>query len=410
MHVLYNMSRFAANIDRNKILRPVLFVIFLLMPLLPSIANASRFILQDGTVVSRSETVDDDLYVFGNFVEFYGVIDGDLSVFCFDIEEEGEVLGNVNLFAYKVDMAGLVDKSARLFGNDITVRGQINRNLLAFGREIEVTKKAVISRDLTCAGAIVTLKGQIDGDVDVDADVVLISGRIGGDVKIDAEEVYIGYPAVIEGDLVYTSAMEAEVEEEVLINGTIVHELPEEKEEPGGFLAPIRPVLRILLFFMALITGFAMILLFNRHTHESTEQIEKRFWPTLAAGLLTLIVVIMGAIILTALVISIPLAVILISLGTLLFYIGKIYVSIIIGRLVFKIFSRTSRIALGWELIVGLIILSLVFRIPVVGTIVYLLAFIIGAGAAIMGYLSLNKKFKRAAQQQPGPEAAPQTQ
>ncbi|UCD94380.1 MAG: hypothetical protein JSU69_11560 [Candidatus Zixiibacteriota bacterium] len=394
--------------DWDTILLRKVSVTFLLLLLLPSLAVASRFISRDGTVVSRSEVVNDDLYVFGDFVEFYGQIDGDLTAFCFDVEEDGEILGNVNLFAYKIDVGGMIDNSARLFGNNIIVRGEISRNLLAFGREIEATKQAVIERDLTCVGDVIRIKGRIKGDVCATGSMVFISGVIDGRAEIEADELYIDYPAEIGGDLVYTSRLEAEIEEDVVISGEIVHNLPEERERQGDFFPSVLPILRILLFVMALITGFAMILLFNRHTRESAEQIEKRFWPTFAVGLLALILITLGAIIMTALVIGIPLAIILTSLGILLFYIGKIYVSILIGRLTFKIFSGTKRIALGWELLVGLIILSLVFRIPVAGTIVYILSFITGAGAAVMGYLSLNKKYKTAAQQQPAPAAPPE--
>jgi hypothetical protein len=246
--------------------------------------------------------------------------------------------------------------------------------------------------------------------VDVSGSVVLISGIIDGKVEIEAEEVYIGYPAQIAGDLIYTSRLEAEIEEDVLVGGEIIHELPEDKEELESLFPAIMPILRFLLFVMALITGYAMILLFNRHTREAAEQMETRFWPTFAAGLLTMILIVMGAIIMTALVVGIPLAIIMTSLGILLFYIGKIYVSIVIGRLVFKIFSSTKKFALGWEFLVGLIILTLVFRIPVVGTLVYILSFIIGAGAAVMGYLSLNKKLTSALKPQTAPAPPPEAE
>jgi len=98
--------------------------------------------------------------------------------------------------------------------------------------------------------------------------------------------------------------------------------------------------------------------------------------------------------ILLVLIVGIPLSILLVSVGMVLFYIGKIYVSIVLGRLIIGLLAKNKKVALGWELLVGLIILSLFFQIPVLGTIVYLLAFILGTGAAISGYYSLNRKYK----------------
>ena len=148
---------------------------------------------------------------------------------------------------------------------------------------------------------------------------------------------------------------------------------------------------------MALVTGMALILLFRNHTLESTIQIRKKFWHTLATGFLAWIIFIGGALILLVLIVGIPLSILLVTVGMVLFYIGKIYVSIFLGRLLVGWLSRGKKIALGWELLIGLIVLSIVFQIPGFGTFVYVLTFILGTGAAIAGYLALTRHKEAAA-------------
>jgi len=48
-------------------------------------------------------------------------------------------------------------------------------------------------------------------------------------------------------------------------------------------------------------------------------------------------------------------------------------------------------------LLLGLVVLSFIFHIPVIGIVIYILAFILGAGAAVAGYLSLSRDLKTAA-------------
>jgi hypothetical protein len=225
---------------------------------------------------------------------------------------------------------------------------------------------------------------------------VIISGTIDGDARINAEELSIIEPAVILGELHYTSPNEALIDNNVTIDGGINWKLPKQKEKVFDRFSSFLILLRMLLFVMVLITGLALILLFRNHTRQSSEQIEKRFWHTLAIGFLMCIVCTMGAFILLTLIIGIPLGLLLILIGILLFYIGKIYVSIVLGRLVFRLFFGQKRFALGWEFIIGLIILSISFEIPGLGIVIYLLAFIIGSGAAVTGYIALNKKYRRA--------------
>lgn len=368
-------------------------LVFLSLIFSPIVLIASQFISRDGTIISRNEVIEDDLYVFGNLVEMYGGVDGDLSVFCYDIEAEGEIAGNANIFAYRMDLGGNIEKSVRLFGYDINVLGEIGRNMMAFGRKIEIDRGAVIGRDLICAGEIICIDGTVRGDLKAEGESIIISGMIEGDVEIEAKELSIISPAIIKGRLTYTSKDEALIDEDVVIDGKTEWKLPEVEEEDKGGLSWFSVFLRVALFVMALVTGLALIILFKKHTNESSVQIEGRFWYTFAIGFLTLAILAGSAFLLLILIIGVPLSIFLTCLGIFLLYVGKIYVSIVLGRLIFRRFAGGGKFALGWELLVGLIVLSLLFQIPVIGSIIYVLSFILGTGAAVSGYLSLNKKY-----------------
>jgi cytoskeletal protein CcmA (bactofilin family) len=375
-------------------------LVLLLLPvfLTPAVLTGSEFLTQDGAILSGSETIDDDLYVFGNYAEIYGNVKGDLTAFCYDIETGGKISGNANILAFNVEMEGDVGNSVRVLANNLSITGTIGRNILGFGRKINVNRRALVLKDITCAGDDVRINGTVVGNVDISGGIVTISGKIDGDVRIVADEISIEHPAVIGGELRYTSKEKAFIEDGVTIIGQTIWQLPDAEREADGGISALCYVIKLVLFIMTFFTGLILILLFRNHTYESTLQVEKKFWSTLAIGLLTLIVIAGGSLILLILIIGIPLSVMLMGLGLVLFYIGKIYVSIVIGRMIFRIFLGGKKVALGWELLVGLIVLSIIFQIPYFGTFIYLVAFILGAGAAIAGYLSLNRRLREAAE------------
>lgn len=369
-------------------------LLILLLALGWTSAYASVFMSKESNVVSSLDSLDDDLYIFANYGEVYGIVDGDLSAFCFNYEADGIITGNANIFAYTVRQAGDVKMSARIFGYDIYIDAVIGRNLLVFGNDIEISPDASVGKDLNCGGDIINIKGNIKGNADIKARVVYITGVIDGNVEIKADEIYIDSPAQINGELIYTSKYKAEIDDDVIIGGGIDWIESEEDNSGKGTGFHLPPIIRAILFMMTLLTGFALILVLNRHTRESALQIEQKFWRTLAIGLLSEIIFIGGSVVLCLMIIGIPLAVILSFIGVVLFYIGKIYVSIAIGRFLFGLLARGKKVAMGWEFLVGLIILTILFRIPGLGVIAYIVAFILGTGAAVTGYISLCRMLK----------------
>jgi len=366
-------------------------IMILLLALSYIPVSGSVFMSDQSNIVSSRDSLDDDLYIFGNYGEVYGIVEGDLTAFCYEHDAAGMILGNANIFAYDVRLGGEVAQTARLFGYTVQTDAAIGRNLLALGNEIKIDRDAIVNVDLNCSGNIVYVRGTVHGDAEVGGDIVYITGNIDGDVDITANEIYIDRPARIGGELTYTSKNKAEIDDDAIIEGGVNWKEPEEDIDSGDF-SSFAAFARFLFFLMALVTGFGLIILLNRHTHEAADQINNRFWQTLAIGLLTFIICTGGAVVLCLFIVGIPLGLMLILLATVLFYIGKIYSSIAIGRLVFKFLRSGKKTALGWELMVGLIILTLLFRLPGLGWVVYILAFILGAGAAVTGYLSLCKK------------------
>ncbi len=376
--------------------RFIIFTALGLLLLATATAFPSEFFSRKTVTVPRQDEIRDDIYIFANYGKVNGKVYGDLTAFCYDINSSGEIFGNVNLFAYRVGILGAVEKSARLFGNYVSIDGNIGHNVVCFGNEIGIGEKSIIARDLTAGGNKITVDGTVKGNVKIDGSSVIISGNIEGNADITTENLIIIPPAQISGYLHYTSPKEASIEPGANILGGLEWNLPKEgdKDEEKDQFTVFSLILRFVLFGMALITGLVMIFLFREHTRESVLQIENNFWVTLAIGCLSFIVFTAGALVLMILIVFIPIAIFLICLGLVLFYVGKIYLSILVGRKLLALLSHGRNHAIGWELLLGLIILSLLFLVPYLGCLVYIFAFLIGIGAAIGGYNALMRRFR----------------
>ena len=385
-----------ANGYKNRLLSAGLGLLLILLSL-PSAGYGSIFEAKDYVVVAREDTVADDLYTFGNDSEIRGTITGDLTAFCYSLSCDGEIDGNINTFAYDADIIGRVSKSVRLFGYSLRINGTIGSNAVLYGNDIRIAPRAVIEKDLHFGGGTVNIGGVIHGQAAGAADKLTISGIIDGDVEVEADRILVIAPAEIRGNFKYISEQEAVIDEDVIIGGDVDWIEPKNKElykEDSG--SAFGTIFKIILFLMSLATGLILILLFRQHAREAITETANRFWGTLAIGCLSVIIIVGGALVAGVLVVGLPLALMLVAIGMILLYIGKIYAAILIGRLVSSGFKRDGRIALGFELIIGLIILYILFEIPILGTIVYLAAYVVGSGAIIAGFLSLSRKCKRA--------------
>ncbi len=105
------------------------------------------------------------------------------------------------------------------------------------------------------------------------------------------------------------------------------------------------------------------------------------------SGLLGLAIILLMpvAIVLTGVtLVGLPAAIAGLTVYTLFFFIGKVLTAIAIGMLLIGQMRKGKKVSLGWSLILGLLVLALLFKIPILGWLVYLAAWSLGAGAVVL--------------------------
>ncbi|MFQ5453609.1 MAG: hypothetical protein ACE5D6_05430, partial [Candidatus Zixiibacteriota bacterium] len=266
--------------------------------------------------ISNLHKIEDDLFIWGSNVTVDGIIEGDLFTGGYKVNTNGYTKMSENIFGYEFRHTGKIDGALRAFVNSCSIDGYIGRSVLICGNDISINKTAIIGRDAILAGNVIHYNGHTKGDVQIYGDNVFITGITDGDLTITAEKINILPPAVINGNLTYTSNKEADIEltSGVVINGETTWTLPEIIEEDSHEASHLTGfILSISKFLAAFLFGVILLYIFKKYIAESVSQLRTRFAIATATGLLSLIIFGLCIIILTFSLVFIIIGLILIS-------------------------------------------------------------------------------------------------
>jgi cytoskeletal protein CcmA (bactofilin family) len=354
----------------------------LIFSLLPNLSFASVFSGKDRYKVAAQDTIDDDIYLATGEGLFDGVVTGDVIIASNKYIVSGEIMGNVNSGSQYATIRGTIGKSARIFARTIIIDGTIGNNLLAAAEDIEISESCRIGKDATLFGDAISIAGTIDRDLAVECGRIIISGKIDGCLCITADKISIVEPAEITGNISYKCPKEIRIEDDVIVRGNIEWK---KVEQDVGDDDGLNWVLRFLLFLASLVTGLFIIGLTGRHSRLAVDYIAQKPVVCLGVGFVAFCLAPVAIVVLMALIIGIPTAIILLFIYTVFFYISKVYVAIALGRFGIRAIRKGHEPKAGWSLLLGLIILTFLFVIPVLGWFVYFAVIFWGIGAIIMG-------------------------
>jgi cytoskeletal protein CcmA (bactofilin family) len=367
-----------------RVLRVLLFVV-LILTLTATPAAAADIRQGNEVTIGTTETVEDDLYAFGQTIAINGTVRGDVVAVGNNVSVDGSVTGDLIAAANFITIRGQVGGSVRAAGATVFVDGKVGGDIFGAGNEITVSANGQVGRDAIVAGNTVTLGGQIGRHVQAGSRAVTVDGRVGGNVTAQVESLRLTQRAAIDGAVNYTSPTEASIEKGAVVKGTTTRTAP--PPSPGQ---PVQGPASIAIDWLRglvglLVLGLFIVFFFPAFARRSGEALVRSPLLTLAIGALVLI----GLPIL-AVVIFILGAIVggwWLGLVALAFYFAAIAVSVPVAALGFgasimRITGRPAHVVLA--LLVGLIVLLLIGLVPILGGLVIFLAVLFGLGATTM--------------------------
>lgn len=358
----------------------VMLLIFALLA--PSV---SGYVFRSEDEIYMTGNFEEDMFLFGSSVNFDGTLRGDILASAWTTTINGDVDGSIMVAGRRVTINGDVRRSVRVAGQFMSLNSVVEGDLVAFGQEVYIANDAMLMRDAAIFGAEIILDGVIEGDCELYGGTVTISGRIDGNAKVHAEKITISTTAVIEGNLEYKSPTRAKIAPEAQILGEVKYrKLTRSTQNELEF--PLQPppsswIWSFLFFCGTFIIGLILILFKRDVVERVATDMKSRFVLHGLVGLLLIFLVPVLLLLVAISVIGLPLAGVGVAVYFIVMVTAKIFVGITLGMVVISLLKSSGRTSLGWSLLLGMLILSLLFKIPVLGWIVYLAAWAIGAGA-----------------------------
>ena len=364
-------------------MRPLrlLALVVLILALTPNPAAAADIRRGDVTI-GTTETIDDDLYIFGSNIAINGTIHGALIATGNNISVDGTVTGDVIAAGQSVVIRGQVGGSVRAAGNTIVLDGKVTNDLLAGGNELTILSNGRVGRDAIIAATTATLGGQIGRDVQVGGTNVRIEGGVGGNVLATIDRLQLTDRATIGGSLKYTSKNDAQIANASSVKGATERQTPDDGRAPlfTGTTALVVEWLKGLIGL--LILGILVVFFFPGFSRRAGEALVRSPWLTLAIGALVLI--------------GLPiLSIVFFAVGALIggWWIGFVVLALFgvalalsipvaavgVGGAILRIARRPVPVWLA--LLIGLVALLLVALIPILGGLVIFCALLFGMGA-----------------------------
>jgi hypothetical protein len=338
-----------------------------LLALAPTAAQAADFRRGQDVTIPAGTMISDDLYAFGSTVTVDGTIAGNLIAAGGNVKVTGTVERDVMVAGGTVDISGPVKGSVRMAGGNLTLSGPVTEDVLAAGGTLNLASGNTIGRDLVVG------VGNLD-----------LWGRVGRNLRARVTNLHLESGASVGGDLDYASDNTAQIDSGATVSGVVKHSPPNFTAQPtlaqrvtDAFIGWIRLVIGLFAL------GLLVLLPFGGFSRRASDAIGRAPLASLGLGLGMLIGVPILALIIFVLGLLVggwPLSLAALALLAIATAVGYVLAALFVGRNGLRLLARREvHPLLG--LLAGLVLLTAVGLIPILGGLVGLVAVVFGLGA-----------------------------
>lgn len=323
-----------------------------------------------------------DVWVAGALVSIRGVVNHELTAAGAEVDADVNTKGDTRLAGAIVSVTGEFDKDLYVGGARVNVDARIAGSLKAAGARVLVGSRTEIEGPARLAGADVVFAGDAHGPAEMYGDLVRIDGHIAGNVLVRARSVVIGKTAVVDGDAIFQTLDEPQIEQGAILRGRQTVTLPQPTAPDPR--ATLKALLAVLLFGIGagLILGLILLLGARSLVEQAIACVRQSPFQALVIGLAILILVPVIATFLIVIIVGIPVGLLTLLAFPLMLFVGWVIATFAISDWLFNR-GRAER-SFGMRLLFllgGLVVVSLIGIVPIVGALVWLLVMFIGLGA-----------------------------
>lgn len=361
-------------------------LLLLIFPLV-SFAQGSRYEFGTTIQINRSDSIETNLISAGQFINIMGRLNDDLFSAAQNIRISGSIADDALLAGREVEISGSVGDMLLAVGETIIIDGEVEGDLLVAGNEIMITPNARIHGNLAMAGNELNFDGaKVDGWLRASGEKMKLNGSVGSYAELYGENFNFG----------------SEYSARTGTNITTSHELDRSEmgSPPDNLKININDgeewiyefFVSIWFYVSLLITGIILMAIFRQTTGDLYLFARERYGRNTGYGALLFFGIPIASVILMVLILTIPLSFIVFMLYGFALLLGYLLASISIGTAPIRYFKEEKSFSdYYWGLLLGMIIISLLSMIPIVGWAIGLILIFFGLGSLITYIWELRK-------------------
>ena len=411
-------------------------------------ATAKAVEFDEDGILEEGEIIDDDLFIGGDIVEINGTVNGDVFASGSIVKVNGTINGSLASGAQTILINGKVSGSVYAGSMTITLGPdtEIGRNMFYGGFNLNAEEGSIIHRDLLVGAYQALLSGEIGRDVQAGVGALDINGSIGNNVRAEVAGPSDGqppqiYPSPPGIDTIAPAGIR--ISEEAEIGGSLYYKSSEDQSRaiaitpPGGIEFDYDPQVnpnvdspdpdeigsrlvgawllkQVRVFITLMLLGGLIVWQLPGLLNKVSEKVEKEVMPSLGWGLVSIMVVYLGALLAGGLIIAgaiffgvitlgelsrviltvgfTSLGLIMAGFGLLVSYGSKLVVSYLVGKLLMKWLAPKYEDQPIWSMLIGIFLYTFLRAIPLgFGLVIGICVTLVGIGAMWLTYRDYGK-------------------
>ncbi len=318
---------------------------------LPGTAAGSETRKGESVKVAQEETINGDIFLFGDRVRIDGTVKGDVFLFGHDATVSGHVEGDVIGFAQQLQVNGQVDGNIRAFTNTLTIRGNVAKNVLTFDERVNFESAAKVGGSMTIFVENLSLDGSLGRDLLMFGKHLSLSGKVRGEIRMKGNALTINSGAEVGGPIRYDGDNPAEVSSQAKLASPVeFHKL----EHKPRYMEGHYYVWRVIWTGAFILFGMVLVLLMPKFAEETVRGAELYAAP-IGLGVLVFFGVPIAAIIACFTVVGIPLGVLALGFWFLMLCCAELVVGAVVGSWILgssrDMWGLIGRMALGFVIV-----------------------------------------------------------
>lgn len=323
----------------------------------------------------------EDFWTAGQNVEINKEgVRGDAALVGANVKISGDVKGYLMAAGANVNVDAPIGNDLWAAGANVIVTAPVADNATMAGSTVVLEPGATIGGDARIAAGNAEIKSRVARNLNISAANAQISSEIGGKTEAYVENLTLNSGAVVRGDLVVHSPNEPVISPQAQVLGRVDYQRVERNDRSSGG----KLVASWLMSFLWLtVLGLAAVRASAVWTNRVSEMIKNQPGNSFLAGFIATILVPIVALILLITFLGIPLAVVLGAFYVIGFILSGVFVSYLVGSWILPRIKRWENSGVA-KIIVGALIVSFVYTIPLIGFLAQTAVLFFGFGALML--------------------------